>query len=108
MEEHIEISTPRDFARSLRERLLTDRYGGWRSLDPDLLDGLCDRMAVEAWVYSGELLSEAVEERVSEIKEELEKAERDYDSLLKDFRAMEETVKDLECSTARVSDILRP
>lgn len=40
-------TNPRSLSYSLKQVFLTDKYGGWENLDPDLLDRLCDRIEEE-------------------------------------------------------------
>lgn len=37
----------KEFAYSLRQKLLTDKFGGWEKLDQRFLEDLCDRIADE-------------------------------------------------------------
>lgn len=46
----------RTFSESLRDRLLTDKYGRWGDLDPDLLLRLCDRIEDEVAFHFDKLL----------------------------------------------------
>lgn len=50
------------FSKTLRDRLLTDRYGRWSDLHPQLLTALCDRMEDEVAFHFSELLEPEVDE----------------------------------------------
>ncbi len=55
-------------SKELKQKLLVDAWGGWKSLDDGVLDRLCDRMV--------ELLHESIEEDHSECM-----SQNDYDKL---------------------------
>ena len=77
-------------AKHMREALLTDAWGGWRSLDRTFLERMCERMATIVTSFNG---MDRHEDCVD--AEEYEKLAGELDKASKDLEAVEERERKL-------------